>query len=122
MNKTKNIVGIVVCAVIASSVLYGTTQMNGEGEVRAHLIIEDGSITECEMDLSEGSTVFDLMTACNIPFQEEGGFVTAINNVSQDTDAGTYWMYYINGELGQVGAGEYRVQDGDEITWKLEKF
>ncbi len=121
MNKRKIVAGVVIVALIA--VVYGTTTMyTGEGEVTAALIIENGGTVTREATLPEGSTVFDLMTACGIPFEEEGGFITSINGVHQDEDAGKYWLYYINGEFAQVGAGEYIVQEGDEITWKLESF
>ncbi|MBU7012286.1 MAG: DUF4430 domain-containing protein [Theionarchaea archaeon] len=121
MNKRKVIAGVVIIALIA--VVYGTTTMyTGEGEVTATLIIENGGTVTREATLPEGSTVFDLMTACRISFEEKGGLITSINGVSQDEDAGKYWLYYINGEFAQTGAGEYIVQEGDEITWKLESF
>ena len=121
MNKKKVSVGIVAFFMVAA-VLYGSTRNYGGGSVRAALIIENGGITRYEADLPSGSSVFDLMTACNIPFEEQGGFVTSINGISQDTDAGKYWIYYINGEYASVGAADYIVMDGDEITWKLEGF
>lgn len=121
MNKNKIIVGIAVVIIVAVA-LYGTAQKYGESTVKATLIIENGGVTSRDAAIVEGSTVFDLMTACGIPFEEEGGFVTSINGISQDKEAGSYWIYYINGEMGQVGAGEYIVQEGDQITWKLEKF
>ncbi len=114
-------VGIVIIAVAAGA-LYYTTYRAAEGNVKATLIIENGERKVCEVSLAAGSTVFDLMTACGVPFEEEGGFVTSINGVSQDASAGLYWLYYINGEFAQVGAAEYIVQEGDEITWKLESF
>lgn len=121
MNKTKIIVGIVIIAVAAGS-LYYTTYRTAEGNVTTMLIIENGERKVCEVSLAAGSTVFDLMTACDIPFEEDGGFVTSINGVSQDASAGLYWVYYVNGEFAQVGAADYIIQEGDEITWKLESF
>lgn len=121
MNKNKVIVGVVIIVAVAV-VLYGTTQRyTSGGKIEATLIIENGGIIECDAEIAAGSNVFDLMNACGVPFEEEGGFVTSINGISQDTKAGKYWLYYVNGEFAQVGAGEYIVQDGDEITWKLEK-
>jgi hypothetical protein len=86
------------------------------------LILEGGSATEYHGEVSQGSNVFDAMTACGIAYEEEGGFVTTINGTSQSPSEGIYWMYYINGELSEVGAAAYTVQEGDTITWKLEKF
>jgi len=121
MDTKKIAAGIVIIAVVA--VVYSTARMyTGEGEIRATLIIENSSTTTCEAKISAGSTVFDLMKACSIPFEEEGGFVISINGISQDPGANKYWLYYVNGEFAQVGAGDYIVQEGDEITWKLESF
>jgi hypothetical protein len=122
MDQKKIIVGVAVILVVAAAV-YGSTQTYiDRGRIRASLIIENDSTITREARLDAGSTVFDLMTACSIPFEEEGGFVISINGIPQDTKAGLYWMYYINGELAPIGAAEYVVQDGDEITWRLEKF
>lgn len=121
MNKRKVSVGIVAFFMVAA-LLYGSTRNYGGGSVRALLVIENGGLTKYEADIPSGSSVFDLMTALNVPFEEQGGFVTSIKGISQDTGAGKYWVYYINGEYAPVGAADYIVQDGDEITWKLEGF
>lgn len=49
-----------------------------------------------------------------------GEFVTAINNVAGGTN-NTYWDYYINGKLANVGAGSYKLAGGEKVEWKLEK-
>ena len=121
MDKKKIVVGIVVVVIVAAA-LYGSTQMFGGTTIEATLTIENGGTMTYSAEITEGSNVFDLMKACNVPFEEEGGFVTSIHNISQDTEAGKYWMYYINGELALVGAGDYIVQEGDHITWRLESF
>lgn len=56
-------------------------------------------------------------------FSVEGtdeGFITSIEGIEQDESEGLYWLYYINEEMPSVGAGEYIVEDGDLIEWKLE--
>jgi hypothetical protein len=121
MEKKKIGAGIVIAFMAIAAVGYSTVSFS-EGTVRATLIIEGDPAIQCREKIAAGSTVFDLMTACNIPFKEDGGFVTSINGVDQDTTANKYWIYEVNGEMVQVGAGDYRVQDGDEITWKLESF
>ena len=47
-----------------------------------------------------------------------GEFVTGING--QVADEKTFWALYINGELAQVGAGDYQTKPEDTIEWKLE--
>jgi hypothetical protein len=45
------------------------------------------------------------------------GFVTTIaGHAAGDTH---YWAFYINGDYATEGAGTYRAQEGDEITWVL---
>ena len=58
-------------------------------------------------------------------FSVEGtdeGFITSIEGIEQDESEGLYWLYYVNEEMPSVGAGEYIVEDGDLIEWKLESF
>ncbi|MBU7034812.1 MAG: DUF4430 domain-containing protein [Theionarchaea archaeon] len=85
-------------------------------------LLEEGSLTEYPGRITPGSNVFDALTACDIAYEEEGGFVISVNGVSQNPSDNIYWMYYINGEPAQVGAADYTVQEGDEIVWRLEKF
>ncbi|HFI0456492.1 TPA: DUF4430 domain-containing protein [Streptococcus suis] len=54
--------------------------------------------------------------------QEEGGLITAIDNVSQYPKTNTFWMYKINGKLAEKGAKEQKVSDGDNIEFYLETF
>ncbi len=124
MDKKKVIVGIVVAVVIVSAALYSTRPPGLiPGEVNASLVIENGGTLRREAALPAGSNVEDLMKACGIPFEKEpSGFITSINGVSQDPSNGLYWIYYVNGVAGQVGASQYIVQEGDVITWKREKF
>lgn len=49
-------------------------------------------------------------------------FVTAIGGREADQAKKEFWSFYVNGEPAQVGAGSYEMQDGDEITWKLETY
>jgi hypothetical protein len=122
MEPKKIVIGIVLVVAVAA-IVYGVTQpFSGEGTITATVTIENENEITCTAGIPVGSNVFDLMTACNIDFEEDKGFVTSISGINQDAAANKYWIYYINGEMGQVGAKEYTVQDGDEITWKLESF
>ena len=48
-----------------------------------------------------------------------GVLVEGINGVLGGTD-GKYWLYYVNNQAATVGAGEYLLVPGDEISWRLE--
>lgn len=51
---------------------------------------------------------------------DNDGFITSIAGYEQDEEENAYWMYEINGEMAQIGAAEYIVEDGDQITWNLK--
>lgn len=48
-----------------------------------------------------------------------GEYVDSINGIVGGTD-GKYWLFYVNGEMAQIGAGEYITQTGDVIEWRFE--
>jgi hypothetical protein len=47
-----------------------------------------------------------------------GFFVDEINGVKNKL--GSYWIYYINDKQASVGISEYKLKNGDIISWKLE--
>lgn len=51
------------------------------------------------------------------PVQENDGFITEIDGISQDKDKGIYWMFDVNGKLGEKAANQLKVEDGDEIKF-----
>lgn len=71
--------------------------------------------------VNKDETVMDILKEYH-EVKEEGGMVTAIDGVSQDATAKTYWMYDVNKELASKGAKEMTVKDGDDIKFYLETF
>ena len=52
-------------------------------------------------------------------FQEKDGYVSAIDNVyAGDCGNVSGWMFFVNGELSEVGAREYTPKEGDEILFR----
>lgn len=49
-----------------------------------------------------------------------GQMVQSINGQKAGTDE--FWAFYVNGEMAQVGAGDYQTKNSDTISWKLEKI
>lgn len=47
-----------------------------------------------------------------------GVFIQKIDKF--ESTAKNAWIYYVNGEAGQVAADQYKVKDSDNITWKFE--
>ena len=50
-----------------------------------------------------------------------GKFVEDINGIKNNTTAGEYWGYYIDGISAQIGASSYILKEGDNIEWKYAK-
>jgi len=46
--------------------------------------------------------------------------IESINSVEGSGDM--FWQYYLNGEMGMIGANSQFVQDNDIIEWKYEEF
>ncbi|MFH1946638.1 MAG: DUF4430 domain-containing protein [Candidatus Magasanikbacteria bacterium] len=83
-------------------------------------------------EFSTGTTVYELMqnlSASSIqPFSFSGKdygagmgyFVTEINGIKNNPQAGKYWIYYVNDKSAQVGISNYIINKGDKIKWKYE--
>ena len=70
---------------------------------------------------SEASVLESLRNLHEVQIKEFdfGKLVEVIDGVKSGD--GIYWIYYVNGTMGQVGANQYRLKPGDKIEWKLEK-
>ena len=52
--------------------------------------------------------------------QYDSIFVDSISNYNGG-QSNNWWIYYVNNELGHVGADRYIVENNDVIKWKFEK-
>lgn len=71
------------------------------------------------LEVTENTILLDAMDEV-YDLEGEDGFITAIEGHEQDPDNNKYWLYSVNGEDAPVGAGEYELQDNDQIEWRLE--
>lgn len=72
-----------------------------------------------------GKTALDLTKEkTNIKTKEEGmnAYVTEINGQEALNSKKEYWAFYVNGKMAEVGAGSYKLKEGDKIEWKIEKY
>ncbi len=75
--------------------------------------------------LVEGKTALDLLqktAAVVTKGQKENAFVVEINGKKAEEKNKEYWAFYINGKLSAVGAGSYKLKNGDKIEWKIENY
>lgn len=87
------------------------------------IVVDNEALADLSKEIvaEEGEYLLDIMEE-EYDMNAEDGFVQAIEGHEQDEDKELYWMYYINDEMGEVGAGEYEPQEADHIEWKLESF
>lgn len=85
------------------------------------VVTVDGKEDKKTVTVEQGDSVMDVLED-NHQVEEEGGMVTAINGVSQDPAAKTYWMYKVNDKMAEVGAEDLEVQEGDTIEFYMETF
>ncbi len=71
----------------------------------------------------DSTSVFEFLVANHeVAYQSSasGNFVTAIDSV--EGGGGYFWLYSVNGEMGQVAADECIVAPGDTVRWHFRKM
>ena len=81
-----------------------------------------------ESGIVGGMSVYDFMSKLKdegkINFTEKnytgmGKFVDSINGVKGSGNQN--WIYYVNGVEAQIGVSNYKIKNGDIVSWKYEK-
>jgi hypothetical protein len=54
--------------------------------------------------------------------ENDKAFVTGINGLNADPKKYEFWELLVNGKQAEVGAGSYKIQNFDNIVWKISKF
>ncbi|OFI45834.1 DUF4430 domain-containing protein [Floricoccus penangensis] len=71
-----------------------------------------------DIPINADSTVITVLRE-KVQVEESKGFITAIDGVKQDESANKFWLYKLNGEMANKGAGEQELKDGDKIYFEL---
>jgi hypothetical protein len=85
-----------------------------------------------DLEVKDNANVFEVMqkgqkeskspNIFNFKYKEHAGlgvFIEEINGIKGGE--GRYWIYYVNGVLANVGVSNYKINNGDIISWKYEK-
>lgn len=133
-NKKGIIIGIValVVVILAGVGIYakfGPKTASGSKSYTLTVVAEDGTETTYE-GKTDAEVLHELLdeVAANEDFTYEGSdgdygfFVETVNGGKADTNAGSYWAIYVNGEYGQYGVDEQPVADGDSFKLAFETF
>lgn len=100
-----------------------------EKNVRVSLVVSD---KEYQTLVGSGATVLEVMeniqnessedNIFDFKYTEHPGLGIFINEIN-DKGGGSsgYWIYYVNGIEASVGVSNYKIKEGDIISWKYEK-
>lgn len=67
------------------------------------------------------SALEQLQQKANIVIKDSqhGKYVDSIDGIKGGTD-GKYWTFYVDGQMANIGAGEYLTKGGENIVWRFE--
>lgn len=120
--------------IISAAFAYYVIEKEGEKEknarINAILIIDFGNGTAWHFNLSLESKNATVFKALNKAAKQNGFEIRAtyygqydsyfVDSIAGIGGNGKYWIYYVNGKMGEVGADKKVVEEGDIIEWKLE--
>ncbi|TFJ93782.1 DUF4430 domain-containing protein [Lentibacillus salicampi] len=91
-----------------------------EDEVRITISKDNQSeyIAEEEIEIEEGAILMDVLQEnFYVKTGEDGQFITSIERVPAEEDEKKAWLFEVNGETANVGAAEYELSQGDEVSF-----
>ncbi|SIS37062.1 DUF4430 domain-containing protein [Salimicrobium flavidum] len=99
------------------------TQTQEEIEATVELTQNEGEeqVDEKEITVEEGTVLLEAMED-NFELEVEDGFITGIEGISAEDGEQKGWIYSVNGEEAQVGAGEYEIEDEDDIRFDFQSW
>lgn len=72
----------------------------------------------------DGKTVLELLKATHqvetIDQGSAGTYIKSIDGVAQSGNS--YWLYYVDGQIGEVGVDKATTTNGQIIQWRYETF
>ncbi len=135
MEKTKKsfykffILVLVILAIFAGYSFYQTKLLSTKKSIAQQIFTVylkiSGQKDFIKQDIISGKTALDLTKEkANTKIKGEGvnAYVTEINSQEALNSKKEYWAFYVNGKMAEVGAGSYKLKDGDKIEWKIEKY
>lgn len=81
------------------------------------------SVASVNYDCNAGQNALTLLKDSNkVETQDSsyGVFVDSINAQANTNDS--FWIFYVNGEMGAVAPDQYTCKNGDKIEWRFEKI
>ena len=139
-EKTKKLIFIIFLLIICLVLIYiykippKQNTLDRQGLLNTKQVLPVKNVVTLEIngikyenEISEEISVYDFMynlrTKGEIDFKEKtysgmGKFIEEINGIKNGE---SYWIYYINGEKANIGVSNYKINEGDIISWRYEK-
>lgn len=93
----------------------------GGDQIQVNLTVDyNDSIDSQIIDVNNSSSAFHALNSTyDVQYQESsyGYFITSINEVSGNES--NYWIYEVNEETPEVGAGQYTLSENDNLKFSL---
>ncbi len=98
----------------------------GEGAVVFDFVVVDAEGKETSFEIhTDKTTVGEALLELELIAGDEseyGLYVKSVNGIAADYDVdGTYWAFYINGEMAMTGVDATDVEEGATYSFKVEK-
>lgn len=89
---------------------------------KLEIVPENGVIYSGKASFADGESAYDVLKSTlmenKIHFDESDAYFKAIGNIyAGDCGANSGWMFYLNGELSEVGCNDYVLCQDDEIVF-----
>lgn len=113
-----------LAALLPGCVLY-KEKASESGFLSAVVSINNGSsVVSKTVSVKNGSTAFDVFNAAtNLSYTTHpvyGVYVTGVNGLMEDSKAGKYWQYYVDGELAPVGVSAFIIMKNVSLEFRYE--
>ena len=135
MGKTKKsfykffILVLVILAIFAGYSFYQTKLLSTKKSIAQQTLTVylkiSGQKDFIKQEIISGKTALDLTKEkASVKIKGEGvnAYLTEINSQKALNSKKEYWAFYVNGKMAEVGAGSYKLKEGDKIEWKIEKY
>lgn len=90
-------------------------------QIQVNLTVDYRDSVDSRMvDVNNSSSAFNALNSTyDVQYQKSsyGYFITSINGVSGNES--NYWIYEVNGEAPEVGAGQYTLEENDKLKFSL---
>ncbi len=88
------------------------------------VVDKDGNITQKTIE-AEGEYVGEALQNLGLISGEQGDYgiyIKEVNGIVADYNIdGTYWAFYVNGEMSMTGADQVEIVDGATYSFRVEK-